>query len=89
MPRQHSSGTKNRLGRISKRGDGYIRHLLVHGARTVLRWRRAKPVARPGWTDQLLARRPTNVVLVAMANKTARVAWALLRYERIYQPTSA
>ena len=43
----------------------------------------------PGWTEQLLARRPTNVVLVAMANKTARVAWALLRYERIYQPTPA
>ena len=50
---------------------------------------RAKPGTRPGWTDQLLARRPTNVVLVAMANKTARVAWALLRYERIYEPTHA
>ena len=62
---------------------------LVHGARTVLGRRRAKPGARPGWTDQLLTRRPTNVVLVAMANKTARVAWALLRYERIYQPVSA
>ena len=45
--------------------------------------------AGPGWTDRLLARRPTNVVLVAMANKTARVAWALLRYERIYRPTPA
>ncbi len=89
MPRQHSSGGKDRLGRISKRGDGYIRRLLVHGARTVLRWRRAKPGSRPGWTDRLLARRPTNVVLVAMANKTARVAWALLRYERIYQPMPA
>ncbi len=89
VPRQHSSGGKDRLGRISKRGDGYIRRLLVHGARTVLRWRRAQPGTRPGWTDQLLARRPTNVVLVAMANKTARVAWALLRYERIYQPTPA
>ena len=89
VPRQHSSGGKDRLGRISKRGDGYIRRLLVHGARTVLRWRRAKPGPRPGWTDQLLARRPTNVVLVAMANKTARVAWALLRYERIYEPVSA
>ena len=89
VPRRHSSGGKDRLGRISKRGDGYIRRLLVHGARTVLRWRRAKPGASPGWTDQLLARRPTNVVLVAMANKTARVAWALLRYERIYQPTPA
>ncbi len=89
VPRQHSSGGKERLGRITKHGDGYIRRLLVHGARTVLRWRRAKPGARPGWTDRLLARRPTNVVLVAMANKTARVAWALLRYERIYQPVPA
>jgi peptide/nickel transport system permease protein len=66
-----------------------IMRLLVHGARTVLRWRRAKPGVGSNWTDQLLARRPTNVVLVAMANKTARVAWALLRYERIYQPVSA
>ena len=89
VPRQHSSGGRDRLGRISKRGDGYIRCLLVHGARTVLRWRRAKPGTRPGWTDQLLARRPTNVVLVAMANKTARVVWAMLRDERIYQPVSA
>ncbi len=55
----------------------------------MLRWRRAKPGTGPGWTDRLLERRPTNVVLVAMANKTARVAWALLRYERIYQPTPA
>ena len=74
---------------LSKRGDGYIRRLLVHGARTVLRWRRAKQGTRPGWSDRLLARRPTNVVLVAMANKTARVAWALLRHERIYQPMPA
>ena len=67
---------------LDVRSDGYIRRLLVHGARTVLRWRRAKPDTQPDWTDQLLARRPTNVVLVAMANKTARVAWALLRYKR-------
>ena len=51
--------------------------------------RRAKPGTRPGWSDQLLARRRTKVVLVAMANKTARVAWALLRYERIYRPAHA
>ncbi len=89
VPRQHSSGGKARLGRISKRGDGYIRRLLVHGAPTVLRWRCDKPGTRPGWSDQLLARRPTNIVLVAMANKTARVVWAMLRYERIYQPVSA
>ena len=68
VPRQHSSGGKDRLGRVSKRGDGYIGRLLVHGARTVLHRRRAKPGLHPGWTDQLLARRPTNVVLVAMAN---------------------
>jgi transposase len=89
VPRQHSSGGKDRLGRISKRGDGYIRRSLVQGARSVLRWRRAKPGTRPGWTDRLLARRPTNVVLVAMTNKTARVAWARLRYEGIYQATPA
>jgi len=89
VPRQHSSGGKDRLGRISKRGDSYIRRLLVHGARTVLRWRRAKADTEAGWTEQLLARRPTNVVLVAMANKTARVAWALLRHQRDYQPMSA
>ncbi len=47
VPRQHSSGGKDRLGRISKRGDGYIRRLLVHGARSVLRWRRAKPGTGP------------------------------------------
>tara|TARA_R110000787_G_scaffold73456_5_gene163725 strand:+ start:17916 stop:19040 length:1125 start_codon:yes stop_codon:yes gene_type:complete len=89
VPRQPSSGGKTRLGRISKRGDGYIRRLLVHGARTVLRWRRARPETGTGWTDQLLVRRPTNVVLVAMANKTARVAWALLRHQRDYQAVSA
>ena len=89
VPRQYSSGGKERLGRISKHGDGYIRRLLVHGARTVLRWRRAKPEAGTGWSDRLMARRPTTVVLVAMANKTARIAWALLRHERIYEPTPA
>lgn len=89
VPRQHSSGGKDRLGRISKRGDGYIRRLLVHGARTVLRWRRAKPDTEAGWSEQLLARRPTNVVLVAMANKTARVAWVLLRHQRNYQSATA
>lgn len=87
VPRQHSSGGKDRLGRISKRGDGYIRRLLVHGARTVLRWRRAKPGAEADWAGRLMTRRPTNVVLVAMANKTARIAWALLRHQRDYRPT--
>jgi len=78
VPRQHSSGGKERLGRISKRGDGYIRRLLVHGARADLRWSKHRKERRSIWQESLLARRPTNVVLVAMANKTARVVWAML-----------
>jgi transposase len=78
VPRQHSSGGKERLGRISKRGDGYLRRLLVHGARADLRWSRHRKEQRSLWQESLLARRPTNVVLVAMANKTARVVWAML-----------
>ena len=78
VPRQYSSGGKARLGRISKRGDGYLRRLLVHGARADLRWSRHRKERRSVWQESLLARRPTNVVLVAMANKTARVVWAML-----------
>ena len=78
VPRQYCSGGKARLGRISKRGDGYLRRLLVHGARADLRWSRHRKERRSVWQESLLARRPTNVVLVAMANKTARVVWAML-----------
>ena len=78
VPRQYSSGGKERLGRISKHGDGYLRRLLVHGARADLRWSRHRKGQRSQWQASLLARRPTNVVLVAMANKTARVVWAML-----------
>ena len=78
VPRQYSSGGKARLGRISKRGDGYLRRLLVHGVRADLRWSRHRKERRSVWQESLLARRPTNVVLVAMANKTARVVWAML-----------
>lgn len=78
VPRQYSSGGKERLGRISKHGDGYLRKLLVRGARSVLLWSRHKKDNRSAWLEALLARRPTNVVLVAMANKTARVVWAML-----------
>ncbi len=85
VPKQYSSGGKERLGRISKRGDGYLRKLLVHGARTVLLWSRRKKENRSPWQTALLARRPTNVVLVAMANKTARVVWALLSRGETYQ----
>ena len=85
VPRQNSSGNKHRLGRISKRGDKYLRTLLVHGARVVLRWSTAKKHARSPQLERLLKRRPTNVVLVAMANKTARVVWALLNRQETYQ----
>ncbi len=89
VPRQNSSGNKQRLGRISKRGDGYLRKLLVHGARTVLRWSKHKDRAPSAWLSGMLARRPTTVVLVAMANKTARTVWVLLTRKEIYQPRTA
>jgi transposase len=94
VPRQSSSGGKDRLGRISKRGDGYLRRLLVHGARAVLRWSRSEKKAGPkqgrtAWQQALLARRPTNVVLVAMANKTARMVWAMLSRNEPYRPLTA
>ena len=92
VPRQQSSGGKDRLGRISKRGDGYLRRLLVHGARTVLFWSRRRKETRSAWIEGLLARRPTNVVLVAMANKTARIVWAMLSRGETFRaaaPTAA
>jgi transposase len=89
VPKQHSSGGKERLGRISKRGDGYLRKLLVHGARTVLLWSRRKKENRSAWQEALLARRPTNVVLVAMANKTARVVWAMLSRGETFRPEAS
>jgi transposase len=84
VPRQSSSGNKQHLGRISKRGDGYIRRLLVHGARANLRWSKAKQTCSP-WLENLSMRKPTNVVLVAMANKTARVAWVVLTRQETYR----
>jgi transposase len=87
VPRQYSSGNKERLGRISKRGDGYLRRLLVHGARTVLFWSRRRIETRSSWLEALLTRRPTNVALVAMANKTARVVWAMLSRDEVFRPS--
>ena len=77
VPRQNSTGGKERLGSISKQGDRYLRRLLVIGATTVLRHARAHPAKHP-WLMQLLARRPAKVVAVALANKMARIAWAVL-----------
>ncbi len=77
VPRQDSTGGKQRLGPISKQGDRYLRRILVVGAHAVLRRARQHPEKYP-WLTQLLARRPFKVVAVALANKMARIAWALL-----------
>ena len=89
VPQQRSSGGKERLGRISKRGDGYIRRLMIHGARAVVGWRKRRPVAGDPWLDGLLARRPVNVATVAFANKSARIAWALMIRGKIYDTSLA
>jgi len=77
VPRQDSTGGKQKLGPISKQGDRYLRRILVIGAIAVLRYAKQNPEKYP-WLTQLLARRPFKVVAVALANKMARMAWALL-----------
>lgn len=77
VPRQDSTGGKQKLGPISKQGDRYLRRILVVGAHAVLRRARLEPAKYP-WLTELLARRPFKVVAVALANKMARIAWALL-----------
>ena len=77
VPRQDSTGGKHKLGPISKQGDRYLRRILVVGAHSVLRRAKLNPEKYP-WLTQLLARRPFKVVAVALANKMARIAWALL-----------
>jgi transposase len=78
VPQQYSSGGKERLGGISKRGDGYIRRLLVHGARAIVGWQKRLPTGTMPWIERLLERRPMNVATVAYANKLARMAWAIM-----------
>jgi transposase len=85
VPRQHASGGKDRLLGISKRGDVYLRTLLIHGARSVIRRVEAQGDRGNGWLKALLKRRNKNVAAVALANKNVRIAWALLAKERDYQ----
>jgi transposase len=82
-PRAHSSGGKERLGGISKQGDGYIRRLLVTGATAVIRLARQGNPSKV-WATRLLERKPARVVSVALANKTARIAWAVLARNQSY-----
>ena len=90
VPRQHSSGGKPTLLGISKHGDKYLRTLLIHGARSVIRAVQAQAVASDNredqWLRDLLARRHHNVVAVALAAKTARIAWALLAKGETFRP---
>lgn len=86
VPRQHSSGGKPTLLGISKRGDCYLRTLLVHGARSLVRVVGSKTDPSADWLKGLLARRNTNVAVVAQANKTVRIAWALLAHGSKFQP---
>ena len=85
VPRQNSSGGKDRLGRISKMGDRYLRKLLVVGATSVIRRARTGTLAAAPWIRSLLERRPARVVTVAMANKTARIVWAVLARGDVYR----
>ena len=84
VPRQDSTGGKQKLGPISKQGDRYLRRILVVGAYSVLRRAKLNPEKYP-WLTQLLARRPFKVVAIALANKMARVAWALLAKGETYR----
>jgi transposase len=84
VPRQHSTGGKARLLGISKRGDVYLRTLLVHGARATLRWIGLKTDRRSKWVRDLIERRGKNKAAVALANKNARIAWVLLNGNETY-----
>ena len=89
VPRQNSSGGKERLGRISKMGNGYLRKLLVVGATSVIRRARSSTSPSASWIRGLLQRRPARVVTVAMANKNARIAWAVLARGEVYRVPAA
>ncbi len=85
VPRQNSTGGKQRLGKISKQGDQYLRWLLVAGAMSVILHAKRKGTTNLPWLADIIARKPTKVAAVALANKTARIVWALLKQGGIYQ----
>ncbi|WP_416068574.1 IS110 family transposase (plasmid) [Rhizobium sp. YTUHZ045] len=88
-PRPHSSGGKERMSGISKQGDGYIRKLLVVGATAIIRFAKDGSSASHDWAVSLMDRKPARVVTVALANKTARIIWALLVREQQYMKSVA
>jgi transposase len=89
VPKQRSSGGKDRLGSISKQGDRYLRSLFVAGALAVIRYAKIQGTKHRPWVTALLARRPTKVAAIALANKLARMAWAMMASgERYNYPVS-
>jgi transposase len=89
VPKQHSSGGKNRLGSISKQGDRYLRSLFVAGALAVIRYAKIHGTKHRPWLTALLARRPAKVAAIALANKIARMAWAMIARDERYKEPAA
>jgi transposase len=85
VPKQHSSGGKDRLGSISKQGDRYLRSLFTAGALAVIRYAKIHGTQHRPWLTSLLARRPTKVAAIALANKIARMAWAMMAKGECYR----
>jgi len=87
VPTQHSTGGQTLLLGISKRGDSYLRKLLIHGARATLRWVKLQTDRRSPWIRELLKRRGWNRTAVAVANKNAQIVWAFLSRGDVYGAT--
>jgi transposase len=85
VPRQNSTGGKQRLGKISKQGDQYLRWLLVAGAMSVIRQAKRRGASNPPWLANIIDSKPTMVAAVALANKNARIVWALMKQGGTYQ----